>query len=135
MTDLSPWMPVVALALFDGAGRMLLQQRPMGKHHGGLWEFPGGKVDVGETPREALTREIVEELSIEVDAANCSAWLLAQETEGTTSQVVLMLYRASRWRGHPEGLEGQLWGWFTRAEALALPLAPLDRDLMERISD
>tara|TARA_A100001391_G_scaffold48774_6_gene29096 strand:+ start:11161 stop:11547 length:387 start_codon:yes stop_codon:yes gene_type:complete len=128
-------MPVVALALVDGAGRLLLQQRPEGKHHAGLWEFPGGKVDAGETPREALAREIAEELGIVVEPADCSAMLLAEEARDDRSPVVLMLYSATRWRGSPDGREGQKWGWFTRKEALSLALAPMDRELAKRISD
>jgi 8-oxo-dGTP pyrophosphatase MutT (NUDIX family) len=65
---------VVAGALVRGEGaeaRLLLQQRPLGKHHGGLWEFPGGKVEPGETPAEALARELAEELGIAVDPADC----------------------------------------------------------------
>lgn len=128
-------MPVVALALVDGGGRLLLQQRPEGKHHAGLWEFPGGKVDAGETPREALAREIAEELGIVVEPADCCAMLLAEEARDDRSPVVLMLYSATRWRGSPDGREGQKWGWFTRNEALSLALAPMDRELAKRISD
>ena len=129
------WIPVVALALVDDAGRLLLQQRPAAKHHGGLWEFPGGKVDEGETPREALVREIAEELAIDVEPADCTALLLAEEPREGQSPVVLMLYRSTRWRGDPQGRESQRWGWFTREEGLALPLAPMDRELVKRISD
>ena len=135
VVTLPAWTPVVAIALFDDAGRLLLQQRPADKHHGGLWEFPGGKVDAGEAPREALVREMAEELAIEVRPSDCAAVLLAEEAGEGQAPVVLMLYRATRWRGTPEGLEGQHWGWFTREEALALPLAPMDRDLVKRISD
>ncbi|RIV90001.1 (deoxy)nucleoside triphosphate pyrophosphohydrolase [Aurantiacibacter xanthus] len=128
------WLPVVALALVDEAGRLLLQQRPVGKHHGGLWEFPGGKVDAGESPREALAREISEELGIAVKPADCTALLLAEEAREEQRPVVLMLYQATRWHGSPRGCEGQSWGWFTREQALDLPLAPMDRDFVKRMS-
>lgn len=135
VVTLPAWMPVVAIALTDAAGRLLLQQRPARKHHGGLWEFPGGKVDAGEAPREALVREIAEELALVIKPSDCAALLLAEEAREGQPAVVLMLYRATCWHGTPEGLEGQQWGWFTREEALALPLAPMDRDLVKRISD
>ncbi|MEN7536294.1 (deoxy)nucleoside triphosphate pyrophosphohydrolase [Aurantiacibacter flavus] len=129
------WMPVVAIALVDAEGRVLLQQRPARKHHGGLWEFPGGKIDAGETPRDALAREIAEELAIQVKPCDCAALLLAEEAREGQPPVVLMLYRATCWRGSPDGREGQTWGWFTREEARGLALAPMDRELVERISD
>ncbi|WP_277751495.1 (deoxy)nucleoside triphosphate pyrophosphohydrolase [Aurantiacibacter suaedae] len=125
----------MALALIDNRGRILLQQRPAEKHHGGLWEFPGGKVDSGETPREALAREIAEELAIGVDPADCTALLLAEEAREGSPPVILMLYRATRWSGSPEGREGQHWGWFSRLEAEKLALAPMDRQFVERMSD
>ena len=135
VTKPAAWLPVVALALVDEAGRLLLQQRPEDKHHGGLWEFPGGKVDAGESPRQALAREIAEELAIAVKPADCIALLLAEEVREGCQPVVLMLYQSSRWHGSPKGCEGQTWGWFTREEALALPLAPMDRDFVKRMSN
>ena len=125
------WIAVVALALSDGEGRLLLQQRPADKHHGGLWEFPGGKVDSGEIPRFALTREIAEELGLRVDPTDLRPSLVADA--GGDPAIVLFLYTASSWHGEPAGLEGQAWGWFTAAEAAALPLAPMDRDLIARL--
>ena len=132
MADFPTWMPVVALALTDAAGRLLLQQRPLGKHHGGLWEFPGGKVQANENPREALAREIVEELGLVIDPAHLSPALVADEAG--RSAVVLILYTAICWQGEPAGLEGQEWGWFSSDEAAVLPLAPMDRDLLARFT-
>ena len=131
MAKFPTWTPVVALALRDKAGRVLLQQRLAGKHHAGLWEFPGGKVESEETPRFALVREIAEELAIELDPAALQARLLADE--GSGGGVVLFLYTASQWLGEIVPADGQAWGWFTPAEAAALPLAPMDRDLLERL--
>jgi 8-oxo-dGTP diphosphatase len=132
MADFPTWMPVVALALTDAAGRLLLQQRPLGKHHGGLWEFPGGKVQPFEHPREAVVREIAEELGLVIERAHLLPALVADEAG--QSAVVLILYTAIRWQGEPAGLEGQEWGWFSAAEAAGLPLAPMDRDLLARFT-
>ena len=132
MADFPTWTPVVALALTDAAGRLLLQQRPAGKHHGGMWEFPGGKVENGENPRLSLVREIAEELGLRLDPADLFPALVADE--GGEKPVVLILYTAANFAGEPAGLEGQQWGWFTRAEAAKLPLAPMDRDMLHRLA-
>ena len=132
MANFPTWIPVVALALTDSEGRLLLQQRPAGKHHAGLWEFPGGKVETLENPRFALVREIGEELGLEVDPADLSPALVADDMGERA--IVLFLYTAAKWLGNPEGREGQEWGWFTSEEAANLPLAPMDRDLLSRLS-
>jgi len=132
MADFPTWIPVVAVALTDPDGRLLLQQRPVGKHHAGLWEFPGGKVQAHENPRFALVREIAEELGLALDPADLHPALVADEPGAGT--VVLILYTATRWSGEPMGLEGQEWGWFTAERAAELPLAPMDRDLFARLS-
>jgi 8-oxo-dGTP diphosphatase len=125
------WRPVAALALFDRSRRLLLQQRPPGKRHAGLWEFPGGKVESGETPRAALVREIAEELAIRLDPQELEAGLLAEEAG--EPPIVLLLYSTRRWRGTVAGLEGQAWGWFDQAGAAGLELAPMDRGLLGRL--
>lgn len=125
------WTPVVALALSDTSGRLLLQQRPLGKHHEGMWEFPGGKVELSENPRNALAREIYEELGIVLDPAALAPALVADD--GLAQGIVLILYTATHWIGEPDGREGQKWGWFARDDAAALPLAPMDRDLFARL--
>ena len=127
------WIAVTAVVLWDENRRLLLQQRPLHKHHGGLWEFPGGKVECGETPRLALVREIAEELGIEIETSALAPLLLADE--GTAGRIVLFLYSARFWRGAITPLEGQQWGWFTLAEAVLLDLAPMDRDLLGRLAD
>ena len=132
MQSIPTWLPVVALALRDPQGRLLLQQRPAHKHHGGLWEFPGGKVESGESPRVALCREIAEELAITLDPGWLEPALLADE--GAGGAVVLFLYTATRWQGDVAGLEGQQWGWFTHEQARALPMPPMDRHLVERLA-
>ena len=116
---------VVALCLTDAGGRLLLQRRPAGKHRGGLWEFPGGKVEPGEGLREALAREIAEELALELDPAALRPLGFAEE-----AGLLLLLFGAASASGEVAGLEGQQWGWFTPMDAAALPLAPLDRQLL-----
>ncbi len=124
-------MLVVALALSDDSGRLLLQERPAHKHHGGLWEFPGGKVEATESARFALCREIAEELAITIRPQDLYPALAADE--GADGGIVLIVYTCRRWAGEVQGLEGQRWGWFTRQEAAALPMPPMDADLLERM--
>ena len=131
MEDNPTWLAVVALALCDDAGRLLLQRRPFHKHHGGLWEFPGGKVENAEIPRVALAREIAEELGIEIETTALTPSLLADE--GALGGVVLFLYSCTTWTGQIVAHEGQEWGWFTREAAAILPLAPMDADLLARL--
>ena len=128
MEKIPTWMLVVALALFDENRRLLLQQRLPGKHHGGLWEFPGGKVENGETPRLALVREIKEELALDILPSQLSPAFFAEEEGDQT--VVLNLYTATLSMGNPVGNDGQAWGWFAMSDAADLPLAPMDRKLL-----
>jgi 8-oxo-dGTP diphosphatase len=129
--DFSTFLPVVAAAIRDAGGRMLFQQCPAGKRHAGQWEFPGGKVDPGETPRFALVREISEELGVELDPAALEpVGFSEEEPEPGGPRIVLLLYTCSVWRGEPQGCEGQRWNWFTTEEAAQLPLPPMDRALL-----
>ena len=127
---------VVAIALIDGHGRVLLQKRRAGGRHGGLWEFPGGKVERGETPESALVREIAEELAIVVAVADLRA---AGETrefpapETGRPALVLKLYRCARWHGEPRCLDAEEFAWFTPVEAAVLDVPPLDRPFIERL--
>lgn len=125
---------VVAAALVAGEGsegRLLLQQRPLGKHHGGLWEFPGGKVEPGETPAAALARELAEELGIAVDPADLAPLTFAVHEAGTSGRdLVLLLYSCHAWRGTPVAEEGAALQWVDGAtlRSLAIPetMPPLD---------
>ena len=126
------WLAVVALALRDETGRLLLQQRPAAKHHANLWEFPGGKVEPGENPRAALVREIAEELGIEIVAEDLRPTLVADECGQLP--IVLMLYSSRLWSGTIVPDEGQAWGWFALDDARELPLAPMDADLLTRMT-
>jgi len=125
---------VVAAAIRDGAGRLLLQQCPPHKRHAGLWEFPGGKVEYEEIPRVALCREIAEELAIALDPERLEPAGFAEEApaEGRPG-LVLMLYTCRSWSGDPEALEGQTWKWFTIEQAAELDLPPMDRTLLARL--
>ena len=115
---------VVAGALLDAAGRVLVQQRPANKQHGGLWEFPGGKVEPGEAPRAALCRELAEELGIGLDPDAAVPLAFAE-----SGAVVLLLYVCRDWTGTPRALDAAALRW-ERPEALeALPMPPLDYPL------
>lgn len=131
MKNFPTWLPVVALALDDGAGRWLMHRRPADKQHGGLWEFPGGKVEHGETPRDALIREIAEELGIALLATDLVPRCFADTDE--PNPIVILLYSCSRWQGEPAALEGGAIGWFTKEEALRLAKPPLDIRLLEQL--
>ncbi|HSQ95107.1 MAG TPA: (deoxy)nucleoside triphosphate pyrophosphohydrolase [Croceibacterium sp.] len=122
---------VVAAVIRNGDGRLLLQQAQLGKPHAGQWEFPGGKVETGENPRFALLREIGEELGLMLDpSAMAPAGFADDPGQGDQSAIVLILYDCPTWDGEPQSREGQEWGWFTPAEASALPMAAIDRALL-----
>ena len=120
---------VVAAALVDGDGRVLVQQRAAGRQHAGLWEFPGGKVEPGETPAAALARELAEELGIAVDPADASPVGFADRADGER-HLVLLLYLVRRWTGEPRPHDAAALAW-RRFEGLArLPMPPADRALL-----
>lgn len=128
------WIPVVAGALRASDGRWLMHRRPFEKHHGGLWEFPGGKVEPTETPVESLVRELREELGIEIYAGDCAPVGFAEEAarEGA-APIVILLYRIERWQGKPAALEGGSLDWLTPAEISRLEMPPLDIALAARL--
>jgi 8-oxo-dGTP diphosphatase len=127
---------VVAAAIFDGEGRLLLQQALPGKRHAGQWEFPGGKVEPLELPRFSLCREVFEELALELEQEALEPAGFAEEpAERGRPHLVLMLYTCSRWTGVPEAREGQRWEWFTPAEAASLPLAKMDKALLKALGE
>ena len=127
-------MMVVAGALQRSDGRWLMQCRPAGKHHADLWEFPGGKIESGELPVQALRRELAEELGITVAESRCHPATFAESPSdyGDRSTVIL-LYIVRGWHGGPQSLEGGLIGWFLADEVLALPKPPLDVHLAKRL--
>ena len=125
----SSTMIVVAAALADPAGRILVQQRPAGRQMAGLWEFPGGKMEEGEDPEGALARELDEELGIAVEAADLVPAAFASADNGGR-QMLLLLYLCRRWRGTPRALDADGLQWLPPAELHRLPMPPADRPLV-----
>lgn len=125
---------VVACALVDADGRVLLAQRPAGKSMAGLWEFPGGKVELGETPEAALIRELAEELDVSTEES-CLAPLTFASHGYERFHLLMPLYVCRKWRGVPRAREGQALAWARPSElrdypmpAADLPLIPILRD-------
>lgn len=124
------WVPVVAGALSRSDDCWLMHKRPPGKHHGGLWEFPGGKVEDYEMPIESLVRELREELGITCDRAACQPAAFAESLDHDGQPaIVILLYTVAKWEGEPAALEGGTIGWFTPDEIRALAKPPLDVQL------
>ncbi len=121
------WIMVVALALRQDDGRWLMHRRPPKKHHGGLWEFPGGKVEPDELPDSALEREIREELGIGLDRDRLEPVTFAHSPpHGGAPGIVILLYRSDRWTGDPRSLEGGEVAWLIPEEIEPLSKPPLD---------
>jgi 8-oxo-dGTP diphosphatase len=122
---------VVAAALVDAQGRILVQRRPPGRQHGGLWEFPGGKLEPGEGPVEALVRELHEELAIAVTPADCvTLGFAASPVQPGMRPVVLLLYGCRRWAGDPVSHEQAALDWVDAARLRTLAMPPLDVPLV-----
>ena len=120
---------VVAAALERPDGCVLMQRRPAGKAHAGLWEFPGGKVDAGEAADAALARELAEELGIAVATAD-----LIPTTFAADAGLVLLLFRCRRWMGKPHALEASALCWEVPARLARLPMPPLDVPLVAALA-
>jgi len=120
---------VVAAALVDADGRVLVQQRPPGKPMAGLWEFPGGKVESGEAPERALVRELEEELGISVEQACLAPATFASEPLGDR-HLVLLLYALRKWSGVPEARHASALKWLRPLELHQLEMPPADRPLI-----
>ena len=133
----SPQSPllVVAVALVDPDGRVLLAERPDGKAYAGYWEFPGGKIEAGETPEEALIRELGEELGIETHAS-CLAPLqfsTGQTQNGTP--LILMLYICRRWQGRADPREGGQLKWVPPARLRDYQMPPPNLPFIAALQD
>ena len=125
---------VVACALVDGDGRVLVAQRPSGKAMAGLWEFPGGKVEPHETPEAALIRELKEELSIDVTAA-CLAPLSFASHAYDDFHLLMPLYVCRKWDGQIAPREGQKTQWKRPRELFDLPMPAADKPLIAALRD
>ncbi|KAA3501663.1 MULTISPECIES: 8-oxo-dGTP diphosphatase MutT [Rhizobium/Agrobacterium group] len=125
---------VAACALLDQDGRILLAQRPEGKSLAGLWEFPGGKVEHGETPEETLVRELDEELGIKTKVA-CLAPLTFASHTYETFHLLMPLYVCRRYEGIPHGREGQAIKWVKPMALRDYPMPPADEPLIPFLQD
>lgn len=125
---------VVACALVDNDGRVLLTKRPEGRSMAGLWEFPGGKVEEGETPEAALIRELKEELSIDV-SESCLAPFTFASHEYETFHLLMPLYICRRWCGDIEPQEGQEMAWVRPNKMRDFPMPPADVPLTAMLRD
>ena len=125
---------VVACALVDQDNRILIAQRPPGKKLEGLWEFPGGKLDPGERPEDALIRELHEELSIHVKAP-CLAPLTFASHAYDDFHLLMPLYICRRWEGFVQPREGQAVKWVRPRELRNWPMPPADEPLIPPLVD
>ncbi|MHA4835576.1 (deoxy)nucleoside triphosphate pyrophosphohydrolase [Sphingopyxis sp. MSC1_008] len=120
---------VVAAALVDRDGRLLVQQRPEGLSMAGLWEFPGGKLEPGETPEQALIRELGEELAIDVDHACLAPACFASDMLGDR-HLLLLLFVCRKWRGTPVAQHASALRWVRAVELHGLDMPPADKPLI-----
>ena len=125
---------VSAVALIDRDGRVLLAQRPVGKSMPGLWEFPGGKVEAGETPEAALVRELREELGIETQHS-CLAPLNFASHSYEDFHLLMPLFACRKWNGIVQPKEGQALKWVYPRDLLDYPMPPADIPLISILRD
>jgi 8-oxo-dGTP diphosphatase len=129
-----PVVLVAACALVDADGRVLLAQRPPGKPMAGLWEFPGGKIEPGETPEQSLVRELREELGIETKTA-CLAPLTFASHSYDNFHLLMPLFVCHRFWGMPQPHEGQILKWVRPRDMRAYPMPPADEPLIPFLVD
>jgi 8-oxo-dGTP diphosphatase len=122
----------MAGVLCDAQGRVLLAQRPPGKHLAGYWEFPGGKREPGEDPQHALVRELHEELGIHIDPADGTALIRVPWCYGERD-LLLDAWRFDRWQGTPVSMEGQALQWLVPSKVDVATLAPADRPILQAL--
>lgn len=125
---------VAACALVDGDGRVLIAQRPAQKAMAGLWEFPGGKVEEGERPEDALIRELHEELGIEVSEPCLAPFTFASHLYEDFA-LLMPLYVCRRWQGVPQPHEHQALKWVQPRELSRYPMPPADAPLIPMLRD
>lgn len=125
---------VAACALVDRDGRVLLARRPQGKPMAGLWEFPGGKLVEGETPEQALIRELKEELGIETDAS-CLAPIAFASCANEGSHLLMPLFVCRKWKGTPQPIDADELRWVRPEALLDFDMPPADRPLAAQLRD
>ncbi|MBI2706933.1 MAG: GNAT family N-acetyltransferase [Proteobacteria bacterium] len=139
-----PIIWAVAAALINEKGELLLAERPADKSMAGVWEPPGGKMEIGETPEEALVRELKEEVGIDVKEEDLEPLiflsysydsLIFDPSPSKSFHLVMPLYLCRRWEGTPHGAEGQRLAWVTYADLARFPLPPADVLLCHRLAD
>ncbi len=134
MSDPLPTVLVVAVALIDGEGRVLIAQRPEGKQLAGLWEFPGGKVEAGERPEAALIRELDEELGIQV-VESCLAPFVFTSHAYESFHLLMPLYLCRRWSGVVQNREHAALKWVRPNRLADYPMPPADEPLVAWLRD
>lgn len=134
MSDSKTVILVSACALVDRDNRVLIAQRPEGKPMAGLWEFPGGKVEAGETPEATLIRELKEELGI-VTWESCLAPLSFASHTYEDFHLLMPLYICRKWEGTPQSLEGQELKWVRANKLREYPMPPADAPLIPALMD
>ena len=134
ITDHKNLKIVVSIALINNENKILLSKRPKKKHLSGFWEFPGGKVEEGETPEKALIREIKEELNIDINN-KCIAPLSFSEFDYKNFQLLLLLYVCRRWDGEPMSMESNKLEWVKPNMLRAYKMPPADDALIYCLQD
>jgi 8-oxo-dGTP diphosphatase len=132
--DTKKLLLVAACALVDADGRVLLSQRPEGKQLAGLWEFPGGKVEPGETPEQTDVRELAEEIGVETKVA-CLAPLTFASHDYDGFHLLMPLFVCRRFWGMPEPREGQVLKWVRPRDMRNYPMPPADAPLIPFLID
>ena len=123
-----PLVLVAACVLLDGDGRILIAKRPQGRSLAGLWEFPGGKVELGESPEHALIRELAEELGIDIESADLAPLTFASH-DYPDFHLLMPLFLCRRWRGTVAPHEGQELLWVKPGELVSYAMPPADEPL------